>query len=87
MFENPARELVAQGVQHFLYAVQMGMIGEKSIITAWSANNEATLLSANLGSGADDCSGVIVNGTTLPSEKYRLKMHPAENVIITDVPL
>jgi hypothetical protein len=75
-------------VQHFLYAVQQGNIGESTIIEPWSRNNNATVLSANLGSGKKDCSGLIVNGTPLPAEKIHLpsKEFPEENILVATVP-
>jgi predicted amidohydrolase len=66
MFEDPPKILRSSGIEHFLYAVKQGEIGEKTLIEGWSKNNAATVLSANLGSGKHgDCSGLIVNGTYL----------------------
>lgn len=63
MFEDPPKVLRSAGIEHFLYAVKQGEIGESTLIEGWSKNNMATVLSANLGSGKHgDCSGLIVNG-------------------------
>ena len=51
MFEDPAKVLRANGVEHFLYAVKQGELGEALLIRPWSERNAATVLSANLGSG------------------------------------
>lgn len=92
MFQDPPKVLRSQGIQHFLYAVKQGDAGEKTLITQWSKSNQATLVSANLGAGATpvggDCSGVIVNGTTLLFNKYHLKnsAFPEENLLVSTVP-
>ena len=83
--------LRGQGIEHFLYAVQQGKLGEKTIIESWSRNNAATVLSANLGSGKDDCSGLIVNGTPLDAKKYYLLVKNddafrTENVLVATIP-
>mmetsp|Transcript_21353 Transcript_21353/g.36134 ORF Transcript_21353/g.36134 Transcript_21353/m.36134 type:complete len:415 (-) Transcript_21353:175-1419(-) len=92
VFDNPPQSLLAEGVTHFLYAVAQGIIGETLLITPWSYWNSATMLSANLGSGWKDCSGIIVNGSTLPAKKVYLQDEnllvdfPDENVLIATVP-
>ncbi len=89
MFEDPAKVLRSRGIQHFLYAVSQGSIGESTIIEPWSKNNNATVLSANLGAGKKDCSGLIVNGTPLAATKYHLesKEFPEENILVASVPV
>lgn len=88
MFDDPPKVLRSQGIEHFLYAVQQGQIGEKTIIESWSKNNAATVLSANLGSGKDDCSGLIVNGTPLDAKKFHLvdEAFKTENILVATVP-
>ncbi len=89
MFENPAKVLRAQGIQHFLYAVAQGSLGESTIIEPWSKNNDAVVLSANLGSGRQDCSGLIVKGKALGATKYFLNRSdfPNENILVAEVPV
>lgn len=89
MFEDPAKVLRDRGIQHFLYAVAQGSVGESTIIEPWSKNNNATVLSANLGSGRKDCSGLIVNGQPLATEKYYLdsKFGSDDNILVATVPV
>lgn len=88
MFEDPPKKLRDRGVEHFLYPVAQGNIGESTIIEGWSKNNNATVLSANLGSGMKDCSGLIVGGKPLDAKKVYLdnKDFPNENLLIATVP-
>jgi predicted amidohydrolase len=89
MFQDPPKVLRDRGIEHFLYAVAQYEIGEKTIIEGWSRNNNATVLSANLGSGGrKDCSGLIVNGNALEAQKYHLanKDFPEENILVATVP-
>jgi pantetheine hydrolase len=88
MFPDPAKELRAAGISHFLYAVAQGDAGLKTIITDWSANQQATVLAANLGAGKKgDCSGILVNGKLLDTKKYYLgDSYPNENIIVGSVP-
>jgi predicted amidohydrolase len=88
MWEDPPKVLRESGIEHFLYAVDMHEIGDKTIIEGWSRNNNATLLSANLGAGKGDCAALIVNGTPLPAQKYHLKSaeFPEENILVATVP-
>jgi len=89
MFEDPPKVLRSRGIQHFLYAVAQYEIGEKTIIEGWSRNNNATVLSANLGSGGrQDCSGLIVNGDALEAKKInvRNKDFPNDNILVATVP-
>jgi pantetheine hydrolase len=80
--------LRSQGIEHFLYAVSQGKAGEATIIQSWSKDNNAVVLSANLGSGKKDCSGIIVNGTPLSAQKYNLENSalPDENILVATVP-
>ncbi len=90
MFEDPAKVLRADGVRHFLYAVAQGKIGEKTLIEPWSKNNQAVVHSANLGSGNKDCSGIIVDGEPLKTEKYYLSEStgfPDDNILVASVPV
>ncbi len=88
MFEDPPKKLRERGVEHFLYPVEQGSIGENTIISGWSKQNNATVLSANLGSGKKDCSGLLVAGTALEAKKVYLgsKEFPTENLLIATVP-
>lgn len=88
MFPDPPKVLRQSGIEHFLYPVEQHEIGEKVIIENWSKNNNATVLSANLGSGKADCSGLIVNGTPLPAQKIYLDnaAFPNENLLVATVP-
>lgn len=88
MFEDPPKVLRSRGIQHFLYAVDQGSAGEATIIEPWSKNNNAVVLSANLGSGKKDCSGIIVNGKALSAKKIHLSGEfPDENILIANVPV
>lgn len=89
MFEDPAKVLRSKGIEHFLYAVSMGKIGEQTVIETWSKSNDAVVLSANLGSGKDDCSGLINRGNVLKSEKVHLSNtpFPDENILVASVPV
>lgn len=88
MWEDPPKVLRQSGIEHFLYAVDMHGIGDKTIIEGWSRNNNATLLSANLGAGKGDCASILVNGEHLPVQKYHLpnKDFPEENILVATVP-
>lgn len=87
MFADPAKVMRANGIEHFLYPVQQGKAGESAIIEPWSRNNDAVVLSANLGSGKGDCSGIINRGTALPAKKVHLTgAFPDENVLVATVP-
>lgn len=88
MFPDPPKVLRAAGIEHFLYPVEQHEIGEKVIIENWSKNNNATVLSANLGAGKADCSGLIVNGTPLDAQKIYLDnpAFPNENLLVATVP-
>jgi pantetheine hydrolase len=88
MWEDPPKVLRQSGIEHFLYAVDMHEIGDKTVIEGWSRNNNATLLSANLGAGKGDCAALIVNGNPLPAQKYYLKDRdfPEENILVAMVP-
>lgn len=76
MFQDPAVTMVKSGIEHFLYPVMQGEIGEKTLITSFSKRHEVTMLSANLGSeggdAAGDCSGILTNGEDVESKKYHL---------------
>ena len=76
MFQDPAVTMVKSGLEHFLYPVMQGEIGEKTLITSFSKRHEVTMLSSNLGSkggdAAGDCSGIITNGKDIESKKYSL---------------
>jgi pantetheine hydrolase len=88
MFQKPAVSLVDAGVKHFLYAVKQGLIGEDTLISGWSKKYQTTMLSSNLAAVVHDCSGVIVNGETLPAVKIMLgDEYPEENVIISVIPV
>ncbi len=89
MFDNPAKELRKQGIEHFLYAVAQGKAGEDTIIKAWSKDNNAVMLSSNLGSGKNDCSGIINRGTVLDAKKYHLALSdfPEDNILVATVPV
>lgn len=89
MFPDPPKVLRAMGVEHFLYAVKQGNVGEHLLIEPWSKHNAATILSANLGSGSKDCSGIVVNGTALDATKiYNEKSYEfkEENILVAIVP-
>jgi hypothetical protein len=88
MFNEPAVSLVNAGIKHFLYAVKQGLVGEDTLISGWSKKYGTTMLSSNLAASAvHDCSGIIVNGETLPAEKIMLgKQFPEENVIVSAIP-
>lgn len=96
MFQDPPRELVAQGIKHFLYPVQQGVWGDATLIPHWSKQNQATILASNVKCGDPDSltkldfSKVFVNGDELTGEKQFLK-NPAtefrdENVLIVSIP-
>lgn len=91
VFPDPAKSLRAKGIEHFLYAVSQGEIGEKTLIEGWSKDNDAVMLSSNLGSGIPngDCSGIINRGTVLDAKKYHLVTSdfPQENILVATVPV
>lgn len=88
VWNDPPKVLRSQGIEHFLYPVKQGKIGEQTLIEPWSKNNLAVLLSSNLGSGKNDCSGIVVNGTAVPSTKYYLNNFKFrdENILVGSVP-
>lgn len=87
MFTDPAKELRKQGIEHFLYPVEQGQIGEDTIIAHWSKSEDAVLLSSNLGSGKKDCSGLLKQGKPLPAEKIHLTGEFADdNILVAVVP-
>jgi pantetheine hydrolase len=86
MFNDPPVVLVNSGVKHFLYAVKQGLIGEETLISGFSRRHNITLLSANLAGVVHDCSGVIVNGETLPYKQIMIDDNfPEENVILSTI--
>lgn len=88
MFQEPAVTLVDSGVKHFLYAVKQGLIGEDTLISGWSKKYGTTMLSSNLAAKVHDCSGVIVNGETVPAKKIMLgEDYPEENVLVVVIPI
>ncbi len=92
VFPSPAKDLRAKGIEHFLYAVNQYEIGEKTLIEGWSRENDAVMLSANLGSGKPpmgDCSGIINRGSVLDAKKYHLvtSEFPQENILVATVPV
>jgi pantetheine hydrolase len=90
MWEDPPKVLRSRGVEHFLYPVKQGKIGETTLIEPWSKNNNAVVLSANLGSGKlGDCSGIVVNGTAVETTKYYLNnlKFRDENILVGVVPV
>lgn len=88
MWYDPPKILIKNNIQHFLYAVDMHEIGDKTIIQSWSQNNNATMLSANLGAGKYDCSDILVNGKSLSSKKYYINNNnfPDENILVSIIP-
>jgi pantetheine hydrolase len=90
MFPDPAKALRTQGIEHFLYAVAQGQLGEKTLIEGWSQNNNAIMLSSNLATDQiHDCSGIIYKGNVLNATKYHLisKEFPEENILVATVPV
>jgi hypothetical protein len=67
-----------------------GDIGEKTLIEPWSGNNDAVILSSNLGSGAkDDCSGIVNRGKPLDAKKIHISTNSQfsdENILVATVP-
>lgn len=95
MFEDPARELVKEGIQHFLYPVQQGVWGDATLIPHWSKQNQATILAANVKCGDPtsasklDFSKAFVNGEELTGKKVYLNHGQGstnDNVLIVTVP-
>ena len=92
VFPDPAKVLVQRGVKHFLYAVQQGYIGDVTLMTSWSLNNDAALLASNLQLAGDgtkaDVSKVYVQGEALRGSKHHLDSEnfADENVLIVTVP-
>ena len=70
------------GISHFLFPVQQGLWGDKTIIPHWSKQNSATLLSANLGSRV---SGIFKDGKELPHETLYLREGCEENIKVAEV--
>jgi predicted amidohydrolase len=86
LHENPPNEYIKNGINHILYPVQQGLLGEDSIISGWSKIHNATILSSNLGSSiVHDCSGIITNGKALPFKKFYVNDSSKENVKISTV--
>lgn len=86
LHENPPNEYIKNGINHILYPVKQGIIGEESIITGWSKMHNATILSSNLATSiVHDCSGIITNGNELPFQKNYINNLSKENVKISKV--
>lgn len=61
------------GLNHFLYPVQQGGFGEKTVIPHWSKKHGTTILSSNLGDKeVHDASAIYANGKELEHEKIFL---------------
>lgn len=61
------------GLNHFLYPVQQGGFGEKTVIPHWSKKHSTTILSSNLGDKkVHDASAIYTNGKELEHEKIFL---------------
>ena len=93
MFPDPAKVLVDQGIQHFMYAVQQAYIGDATIIKRWSDTNHAVVLAANANFGGrngtiGNFSRVFVDGNVIRGEKYSLMINEFsyENIEIVSVP-
>lgn len=79
MWQTPAVEIYIDDMHlsHFLYPVQQGEWGDKTLIPHWSKKHSTVLLSANLGDKAvHDVSGIFRNGKELNHKK--LFLPPAE---------
>ena len=85
---DPPDVYVKNGLKHFLYPVQMGLVGDDTYISHWSKKHSATVLAANdclhhPGSGHHgddktqeqgrrDCSRVFQNGEELATRTYEV---------------
>ena len=96
MFQDPPRELVAQGIKHFLYPVQQGLWGDATLLPHWSKQNQAVLIASNVKCGDPtsatklDFSRVYVSGVEVSGQKVYLDgaipEFRSENVLIVTVP-
>ena len=85
---DPPEVYVKNGLKHFLYPVQTGLVGDKTYISHWSKKHHATVLAANdclfhPGMGPDsegkaqeqgrrDCSKVFQSGEELEAQIYEV---------------
>jgi predicted amidohydrolase len=61
--EDPPKKYVANGITNFLYPVQMGQIGDITVISHWSKTQKATMFVANSAVvGKADVSAIYVAG-------------------------
>jgi hypothetical protein len=74
LFDTPAVVLRSRGVERFLYNAEIPILGS-AVFRAWSLAHNATLISANRGSG-----GAYVRGSHVAEQRGHLVLARLENV-------
>lgn len=89
-FGDPPKQYIANGVKHFLYPVQMGEIGDITMIWHWSKTQNATMFVANTALvGSKDASSVYVAGAKQQGMRVPISGADAsskDSVFVADVP-
>jgi pantetheine hydrolase len=102
-FPDPPDTYVKQGIRHFLYPVQQGQIGDKTVIEHWSKKHSVAMLVSNdcfvmsgkngQAQGRKDCSEVIIRGEKVSGQLIAVDaadvggMHSEDNVFVATVPI
>jgi predicted amidohydrolase len=98
-FPAPAKEYVQAGLSHFLYPVQMGLLGDDTAIQHWSKKQHSVIFASNdclVGNDRlRDCSAVYSSGEKLDGHVYGLDItalpvelrETQDSVFITAVPI
>ena len=86
-FKQPAHTYLDDGVTHFMYPVQMGVIGDDTEIKHFSKKNKITLFAANTCLSDDKepgCSAVYVDGKKQEAERMPSKSN-GDSVFIVEL--
>ena len=102
-FLDPPDTYVKKGIRHFLYPVQQGQVGDKTVIEHWSKKHSVAMLVANdcmvmsekngQAQGRKDCSEVLVSGEKVSGQLFAVDaadvggMRSDDNVFVATVPI
>jgi len=81
-FPSPALDLVAMGVEHYVYSVAMNVIIGKEVHKRWSGMTSTVLLSSNLG---QRWSGIFDSGEELDSDKISIPGFNKDSLLVATV--
>lgn len=84
LFPSPPKDLINKGIKHFVFSVAMNFILGKEVHRVWSENNNAVLLSSNVG---QRWSGIFDSGNELNSKKVSIPGYSKDSILVADVPV